>query len=83
MVLTVPIPACLQLSLDKHGRARTDWQGEASHASFLQLEAAQLLRDSGEYYNVPLSGNSLLGKGDFLRSIQVSLPFAVLQFIIV
>lgn len=69
----------LQLSLEEHGRARTRWQGEESRAAFVQLELAKLLNDSSEYCNDSLSSNPLLGKGDFLHGVQVSVKAAFLQ----
>lgn len=77
--LTLPVHACLQLSLDKHGRARTNWVGRARHSSPIDLEAAQLLGDCAEYCQKSLSGSSFVGEDGFLCGLQVSFNTSTFQ----
>ncbi len=61
-----------QWTLDKNGRIQTDWLSQGTHESLIQLEAADLVRASGDLIHTMMQGiYDPSARGEFTKKIQV------------
>ncbi|KAK9820816.1 hypothetical protein WJX74_008476 [Apatococcus lobatus] len=60
----------LQLTISKDGHIRTDWPGLGIHESLVKLEAAKLVRQSGELITRMQGKYDLAAGGEFMEKIK-------------